>query len=115
MLPLTHSKGAPADFEQLAEQARLASELLKALSHETRLLILSMLCEGEMSVSEIENIMQLPQAKVSQQLARLRSDNLVTTRREGRQIYYQLADTQVSSIVDSLYSIFCTNETEREN
>lgn len=102
------SKISNADeLEALALQARSASELLKALSHETRLLILCLLSEREMSVSEIEELVQLPQATVSQQLARLRLDKLVTTRREGRIIHYQIADSDVRNIIESLYDLFC--------
>jgi len=68
---------------------------------------LGLLSEGEMSVSEIEQIMQLPQATVSQQLARLRMDKLVLTRREGRVVYYRIADEGVSRIIESLYALFC--------
>jgi DNA-binding transcriptional ArsR family regulator len=95
------------DVDTLMEQARLASELLKALSHETRLLILCILSEGEKSVSELEEILSMPQAAVSQQLARLRFDRLVKTRREGRMIYYSVADREVSSVVETLYELFC--------
>jgi DNA-binding transcriptional ArsR family regulator len=95
------------DAAAMMEQARKASDLLKALSHEHRLLILCILSEGERSVSELEEILCLPQAAVSQQLARLRLDHLVKTRRDGRMIYYSISDTEVSSIVHSLYEIFC--------
>ena len=95
------------DVDAMVEQARLASDLLKALSHETRLLILCILSEGEKSVSELEEILSMPQAAVSQQLARLRFDRLVNTRREGRMIYYSVADREVSSIVETLYDLFC--------
>lgn len=95
------------DMDVLVRQAREASELLKALSHETRLLILCLLSEGEKTVSELENIMKMPQAAVSQQLARLRLDGLVKTRREGRMIFYTIADQEVSSIVETLYDLFC--------
>ena len=95
------------DFDILVAQARKAAELLKALSHESRLMILCMLSEKEMTVSEIEDSMNLPQATVSQQLARLRLDNLVMTRRSGRLIYYRIADTGVSNVVESLYEVFC--------
>ena len=95
------------DIKILVEQARKASELLKTLSHESRLMILCMLSEREMSVSEIEESMNLPQATVSQQLARLRMDNLVSTRRSGRLIYYRIADTGISGVVESLYDVFC--------
>ena len=102
------SKISNADeLEALATQARTASELLKALSHETRLLILCLLSEREMSVSEIEELVQLPQATVSQQLARLRLDKLVTTRREGRVIHYRISDSDVKTIIESLYDLFC--------
>lgn len=95
------------EFELLVEHARQASELLKALSHETRLLILCLLSDGEKSVSELERILTMPQAAVSQQLARLRFDRLVTTRREGRMIYYQLAEGEVAQIISALYELFC--------
>lgn len=95
------------DMDVLVKQARQASELLKALSHETRLLILCLLSEKEKSVSELEEIMKMPQAAVSQQLARLRLDGLVQSRREGRMIYYKIADEEVSSIVETLYELFC--------
>lgn len=96
-----------SDIETMLEQARKASDLLKALSHETRLLILCILSEGEKSVSELENILSMPQATVSQQLARLRFDRLVTTRREGRMVYYSVVDAKVSSVVETLYDLFC--------
>lgn len=91
----------------LFAQARKASELLKALSHEDRLLILCLLTEGEKSVSELEDIMEMPQAAVSQQLARLRFDRLVDTRRDGRTIFYSLAGKEVSSVIENLYDLFC--------
>lgn len=106
-LPSLNAAGDEKQIEALVTQARKASELLKALSHETRLMILCLLSENEMSVSDIEEIIQLPQATVSQQLARLRLDKLVTTRRDGRQIYYRIADRDVSTVVESLYHIFC--------
>jgi len=95
------------DLDALFKKAREASELLKALSHETRLLILCLLSEGEKSVSELEEAMKMPQAAVSQQLARLRLDGLVQARREGRMIYYKISDVEVSSIVETLYDLFC--------
>lgn len=95
------------DITLLAGQARKASDILKALSHETRLLILWLLSEDEKSVSELEQLLALPQAAVSQQLARLRYDNLVSTRREGRIIHYSIADPDVSAVVTSLYTLLC--------
>ena len=106
-LPKLNADMVQADYDALLEQARKASDLLKALSHETRLLILCILSEGEKSVSELEEILAMPQAAVSQQLARLRFDNLVNTRRDGRMIYYSIASTDVSGVVESLYELFC--------
>ena len=106
-LPKLNPDQSQEEFDLLLAQARKASDLLKALSHESRLLILCLLSEGERSVSDLENIMRLPQAAVSQQLARLRLDGLVTTRRDGRVIYYSIAGSEVSAIIDSPYRLFC--------
>ncbi|WP_047032330.1 metalloregulator ArsR/SmtB family transcription factor [Hoeflea sp. IMCC20628] len=94
----------------LTGQARKASDLLKALSHETRLLILWLLSEDEKSVSELEDLLALPQATVSQQLARLRLDDLVSTRREGRMIHYSITNPEVSAVVRTLYELLCGPE-----
>ncbi|MGQ0675460.1 MAG: ArsR/SmtB family transcription factor [Rhodospirillales bacterium] len=87
--------------------ARRASDFLKALSHESRLLVLCLLAERERSVREIEEILSLCQPTVSQQLARLRYDNLVTTRRDGKNIYYRLANDDVREVIEVVYDIFC--------
>jgi DNA-binding transcriptional ArsR family regulator len=87
--------------------ARQASEFLKALSHEVRLLILCFLIDGEKSVSEIERLLKLRQPAVSQQLARLRADGLVDTRRNGKNIYYSLSRTEVREVIKALHAAFC--------
>jgi DNA-binding transcriptional ArsR family regulator len=115
ILPKYKPDHSPENFTVLMEQARKASELLKALSHESRLLILCLLAEGEKSVSELEDIMNMPQAAVSQQLARLRFDGLVKTRREGRAIIYSIASAEVSSVVDTLYQLFCAPVRQNES
>lgn len=106
-LPILKKGGDPVEFDELVAQARKASDLLKALSHEVRLLILCLLSEGEKSVSELEGILTMPQAAVSQQLARLRLEGLVSSRREGRMIYYSLVGDEVSGIITALYDLFC--------
>ena len=88
-------------------QARVASDLMKSLSNETRLMILCLLSSGEMTVSEMENRLHIQQAPLSQQLARLRNERLVKTRREGRMIHYSIADPNVSEVVKTLYRIYC--------
>ena len=95
------------DLDLLLVNARQASELLKALSHQVRLLILCFLIDGEKSVSEIEKMLKLRQPAVSQQLARLRADGLVETRRNGKNIYYSLARTEVRDVIQVLHDVFC--------
>ena len=95
------------ELDQLMRNARKASDFLKALSHENRLLLLCLLAEGERSVTELENILSLRQPTVSQQLARLRLDDLVTTRRDGKTIYYRLANDHVRRVISVIYDICC--------
>ncbi|HRF08212.1 MAG TPA: metalloregulator ArsR/SmtB family transcription factor [Xanthobacteraceae bacterium] len=95
------------ELDQLMRNARSASDFLKALSHESRLLLLCLLAEGERSVTELENILSLRQPTVSQQLARLRFDGMVTTRREGKTIYYSIANDNVRQVISVIYNIFC--------
>jgi DNA-binding transcriptional ArsR family regulator len=95
------------ELENMAEKAKKASNFLKALAHENRLLILCMLAEGEKSVTEIERILEVRQPTVSQQLARLRMDGLVTTRRDGKVIYYSLASEDARVILGAIYDVFC--------
>ena len=95
------------DIDLMLANALQASEFLKALSHEVRLLILCFLIEGEKSVSEIEKMLKLRQPAVSQQLARLRADGLVETRRNGKNIYYSLARTEVRDVIGVLHDVFC--------
>ncbi|MBK9082428.1 MAG: helix-turn-helix transcriptional regulator [Rhizobiales bacterium] len=94
-------------LESLMRNAREASDLLKALSHESRLLVLCLLAEKERSVGELEEILSLRQPTVSQQLARLRFDDLVTTRRDGKTIYYSIANEDVRRLIEVIYDIFC--------
>ncbi len=93
--------------EDMMDQAQAASGFLKALAHEGRLMILCHLVSGEKSVTELENLLDSRQAAVSQQLARLRLEGLVTCRREGKAIYYSLGDPRVVRTVGLLYEMFC--------
>lgn len=97
-----------AELDQLMRKARKASNFLKAVSHESRLLLLCLLAERERSVTELENILSLRQSAVSQQLARLRYDGMVDTRRDGKTIYYSLANDDVRRVISVIYDIFCT-------
>ncbi|WP_298428580.1 metalloregulator ArsR/SmtB family transcription factor [Rhodoblastus sp.] len=91
----------------MAARALEASEFLKALAHEARLLILCILSQGEKSVGDLEMMLAQRQSTVSQQLARLRLDGLVTTRRDGKNIYYRLANEDIRVILGALYVVFC--------
>lgn len=103
ILDFPHASGK--ERKALIAQARRATDMLKALSHEGRLLILCLLADGERSVSEIEEAMNMPQAAVSQQLARLRLDGLVNSRRDGRSIYYSLASPEAARLVEALHDV----------
>jgi DNA-binding transcriptional ArsR family regulator len=98
---------ARMDMEAMLGHAREAAEFLKALSHEARLVILCLLLDGEKSVTELERMLDLRQPAVSQQLARLRADNLVETRRDGKNVYYALARPEVREVVGALQRAFC--------
>jgi DNA-binding transcriptional ArsR family regulator len=101
------------DVDELVANARQASELLKALAHEGRLAILCVLSEGERSVTEIERMLSLRQPAISQQLARLRADDLVETRRDGKSIYYSLARSEVREVIEALHRAFCKRRKTR--
>jgi DNA-binding transcriptional ArsR family regulator len=92
----------------MMKNARAASDFLKALAHENRLLLLCLLSERERSVTELEELLSLRQTTVSQQLARLRLDGLVTTRRDGKTVYYSLADANTLKFVKVIYEMFCS-------
>lgn len=102
------------ELDQLMRNARKASNFLKALSHESRLLLLCLLAERERSVSELENILSLRQSAVSQQLARLRYDGMVDTRRDGKTIYYSIANNDVRQVISVVYNIFCATVTPKQ-
>ncbi|MCB2116109.1 MAG: winged helix-turn-helix transcriptional regulator [Rhodobacteraceae bacterium] len=91
----------------MLERADDAAAFLKALAHEGRLMILCHLSTGEKSVTELEILLASRQAAVSQQLARLRLEGLVNARRDGKAIYYSLADGRAARVVGVLYDIFC--------
>ena len=95
------------DFDGMAAKAKEASEFLKALAHESRLMILCILCEGEKSVTEIEHALGLRQLTMSQQLARLRADGLVAARRIGKAIHYSIASENARIIVGAVHEVFC--------
>ena len=106
-LPRITKDTCPEDLDKMMENAQAASNFLKAISHEGRLMILCHLASGEKSVTELEELLSARQAAVSQQLSRLRLEGLVIPRREGKTIYYSLADDRPTRIIDVVYDLFC--------
>ncbi len=103
----TEAAGIVVAPDDMVARAEDASSFLKALAHEGRLMILCHLSTGEKSVTELEQLLSSRQAAVSQQLARLRLEGLVQARREGKAIYYSLADHRAERLIGVLYDLFC--------
>ena len=109
--PGSGPKERPAAEDQdiavwMEPRAEEIAGFFKALSHEGRLMILCYLASGEKSVTELEALLGQRQAAVSQQLARLRLEGLVTTRREGKAIFYALHDPRVMRLLRELPATF---------
>ncbi|KIC43813.1 MAG: ArsR/SmtB family transcription factor [Ruegeria sp.] len=107
-LPQFSKEMETQDLNHMVANATRASNFLKAISHEGRLMILCHLVSGEKSVTELEELLSARQAAVSQQLSRLRLEGLVTPRREGKAIYYRLADDRPRRMLEVVYELFCT-------
>lgn len=106
-LPVFDVNMCAEDMDKMAANAMQASNFLKAISHEGRLMILCHLASGEKSVTELEELLSARQAAVSQQLSRLRLEGLVTPRRDGKTIYYSLTDDRPKQIMEVVYDLFC--------
>lgn len=106
-LPVFTPDMGSEELDNMMENAQTASNFLKAISHEGRLMILCYLAAGEKSVTQLEEMLSARQAAVSQQLSRLRFEGLVKTRREGKTIYYRLADDRSTQILEVVYDLFC--------
>lgn len=94
-------------IEQMRVHAPDAAGLMKALGNESRLMILCTLAEGERSVGELNAMIPLSQSALSQQLARLRGQGIVKTRRESQTIYYSLAEGPADRVIRLLHDIYC--------
>ena len=99
-----------AEIDNFMDNATKASNFLKTVSHEGRLMILCHLVTGEKSVTELESLLSARQAAVSQQLSRLRMEGLVIPRRDGKAIYYRLADNRPKRILELVYELFCDDD-----
>jgi ArsR family transcriptional regulator len=96
-----------ADIKDLEASAAEASKLLGALANERRLLILCQIAGREMSVGEIQELVGISQSALSQHLAVLREQGLVSTRRESQTIYYRLASPAAERVIETLAAIYC--------
>lgn len=102
------SPGKPhLDFEAMKRNASDAVSLLKGLANESRLMIVCVLSEGELSVGQLNQRIKLSQSALSQHLAVLREQGMVQTRRESQTIYYRLADTTAINIIELLHDVYC--------
>jgi DNA-binding transcriptional ArsR family regulator len=98
---------APDLLRQAAGQAVGA---LKVLANEDRLLLLCQLSQGEMCVGDLEEALGIRQPTLSQQLGVLRNEGVVSTRREGKNIFYSVADARLLKVLEVLYRLYCPKE-----
>ena len=98
------------DSDRLRRAAGQAVGALKLLANEDRLLLLCQLSQGERCVSELEAQLDIHQPTLSQQLGVLRSEGVVSTRREGKNIFYSVADPALLEILAVLYRLYCPQE-----
>ena len=101
------------DYEAMQRNASNAVSLLKGLANESRLMIMCVLSEGEISVGDLNKRIKLSQSALSQHLAVLRDQDLVQTRRESQTIYYRLRDSAAMNIIEMLHDVYCTSESVR--
>ncbi|WP_296900613.1 metalloregulator ArsR/SmtB family transcription factor [Polaromonas sp.] len=99
------------NVEQLREAAGEATSMLRVMSNEDRLLLLCQLTQGEACVSDLEKLVGIRQPTLSQQLGILRTEKIVSTRREGKKIFYQLSDPRAVSVLATLYGLYCPAST----
>ena len=95
------------DLEKMKISAGKACQMMKVLSNPDRLMLLCQLSQGEKRVGELEEILGIVQPTLSQQLTVLRDEELVTTRRDGKNIYYQIASPQALAVMNVLFDQFC--------
>ncbi|MDX1949050.1 MAG: metalloregulator ArsR/SmtB family transcription factor [Rickettsiales bacterium] len=95
------------EIKRIKTNAKQASNLLKLLSNEIRLLILCNLIEGKKSVSELESIIKISQSALSQHLAKLKAHNIIEDTRKGQLIFYSIIDKNSKKILETLYKIYC--------
>lgn len=106
--------GNQLDLDRFAAGADKACALLKVLVNRDRLLLLCQLSHNERNVGELEQLTSIRQPTLSQQLTVLRNEQLVSTRRDGKQIFYSLSSPQASAVMEVLYQQFCSATPEKQ-
>lgn len=91
----------------IKERADQASAFLKTLANRDRLLIVCALVEGRRSVRELEDLLEIRQPGLSQQLAQLRAMGMIAGRKQGKAVFYSLADPKAKALVGTMYDLFC--------
>ena len=104
------SPGQVLDMSEMRAAAGEAAGMLRLLAHEDRMLLLCQLSQAEYCVSELEEQLDLRQPSLSQQLGVLRREGLVQTRREGKHIYYRIADGRALRLLQVLYELYCSED-----
>lgn len=100
----------PIDLDLMRIAAQRACTALRVLSNEDRLLLLCQLGQGERSVGELEEALDIRQPTLSQQLGVLRNEGVVNTRRDGKRIYYSVADPKMLALLGTLYDLYCPKQ-----
>ena len=98
------------DIGLMRVAATQATATLRSLANEDRLLLLCQLAHGEKSVGELEELLDIRQPTLSQQLGVLRNEALVNTRRDGKRIFYSVADQKVLALLGTLYALYCPKD-----
>lgn len=98
---------AEISLDDMKRSAGEASEFLRAIAHPQRLLVLCQLSQAEKSVGQLAELIDMRQSTLSQHLARLKGDGLLTARRDGTSVYYSLARSEIVPVIEALYAVFC--------
>lgn len=101
---------APIELDRLKQAAGQAVAALRLLANEDRLLLLCQLAQGEMCVGDLEERLGIRQPTLSQQLGVLRNEGVLETRRQGKNIFYRVADPSLLEVLAVLYRLYCPKE-----
>ena len=95
------------DTQKMRAGAARAAIMLRVLANEDRMLLLCQLTRGEACVSELEKLLEIRQPTLSQQLSVLRAEAIVSTRREGKKIFYRVSDARAIAVLQTLNILYC--------